>query len=459
MRLRHKIALFMIIIQTILIAAVIFWTIRSEVDMTYSSMSSYSKIMAKVIAGRMISDIIAGDSAKSSELNRFIGVVMSFDPRIACIVVSDKDRKVIAGDINRKWVDYDGAREAALAQLVQSESTYKKFKSVTLEIDSEGQHLGLIKIIFSMSPLKRQILASVLIWMSTGLAFIGLGVAGAFIISKKITDPLSRVAGAMTRVETGELNQRVEIETRDEVAEMAHAFNKMVEGLREREFIKSTFSKYVSSQVADRILKEKDFLNLKGEKRVVTVLFADIRGFTPLAESLPPEKVLEILNKYFSKMVDIVFRYGGLLNKFIGDAIMVLYNAPLDQKYHELRAILTGIEMQKEIARINVERRQHGEIQINMGIGINTGDAVAGNVGSELRLEYTVIGAGVNLAQRIESHTAKGQLLISEGTYDAVKEYVEVIRLEPMLVKGISEPVQLFAVINAKIPEDFNETA
>lgn len=448
----------MILTQTALIAAVMFWTIRSEVDMTYSSMSSYGKMMAKVIAGRMISEIIAGDAAKSGELNRFINVVMSFDTRIACVVVSDKDRKVLAGDINRTWVDYNVTREAALTQLVQNESAYEKFKSVALDIDSDGQHLGTIKIIFSLAPLKRQILISVLLWMSAGIALIGLGVAGAFIISKKITNPLSTVAGAMQRVEAGDLEQRVEIRTRDEVADMGHAFNKMVEGLREREFIKSTFSKYVSSQVADRILKEKNFLNLKGEKRVVTVLFADIRGFTPLAESLPPEKVLEILNKYFSKMVDIVFRYGGLLNKFIGDAIMVLYNAPLDQKYHELRAVLTGIEMQKEIARINEERRQHGDIQINMGIGINTGDAVAGNVGSELRLEYTVIGAGVNLAQRIESQTAKGQLLISEATYNAVKEHVEVIRLEPMQVKGISEPVQLYAVINANIPEDFNET-
>ncbi len=448
----------MILTQTVLIAAVMFRTIRSEVDMTYSSMSAYGRMMAKVIAGRLISEIIVGDAAKSGELNRFINVVMSFDARIACVVVSDRDRKVLAGEINRTWVDYDGTREAALTQLVQNESAYKKFKSVALDIDSDGQHLGTIKIIFSLAPLRRQILFSVLLWMSSGIALIGLGVAGAFIISKKITNPLNKVAGAMKRVEAGDLEQRVEIETRDEVADMGHAFNKMVEGLREREFIKSTFSKYVSSQVADRILKEKDFLNLKGEKRVVTVLFADIRGFTPLAESLPPEKVLEILNKYFSKMVDIVFRYGGLLNKFIGDAIMVLYNAPLDQKYHELRAILTGIEMQKEIARINEERRQHGEIQINMGIGINTGDAVAGNVGSELRLEYTVIGAGVNLAQRIESHTAKGQLLISESTYDAVKEHVEVIRLEPMQVKGISKPVQLYAVINANIPEDFNET-
>ncbi|MBI5848310.1 MAG: adenylate/guanylate cyclase domain-containing protein [Nitrospirae bacterium] len=449
----------MILIQTVIIATVMFGTIRSEVDMTYSSMASYGRMMAKVIAGRLISEIMVNDSTKSADLERFIDIVMSFDARIACVVVSDRNRNVLAGQINRTWVDYEGTRDAALVQLVQGAEAYRKFKSVAVAIDSDGQHIGDIRIIFSLVPLQKQILLSVLLWMSAGIALAGLGVAGAFIISKKITDPLGSVAGAMKRVEDGDLEQRVEIRTKDEVADMAHAFNKMVEGLKEREFIKNTFSKYVSSQVAERILKEKDFLNLKGEKRVVTVLFADIRGFTPLAESLPPEKVLDILNRYFSKMVDIVFRYGGLLNKFIGDAIMVLYNAPLDQRYHELRAILTGIEMQKEIARINEERRQHGDIQVNMGIGINTGDAVAGNVGSELRLEYTVIGAGVNLAQRIESHTAKGQLLISESTYNAVKDHVEVVRLEPMQVKGISEPVQLYAVINADIPEDFNEIA
>ena len=458
MRLRYKIALFMTALQTLLLAVVMVQTVRSETDNTYAAMSAYGRMMAKVIASRLISGFVTGEASGTGDLDSFINVVMSFDDRIACVAVSDSSRKVIAGDISSRWVEYEGAKEEALARMLDSEATYRKFKSVALEMESEGSHLGTVRIIFSLSALKKQILLSALTWLAIGFALTGLGIAGAFIISKKVTDPIIGVAGAMKRVESGDLDQKVEIRTRDEVGEMAHAFNRMAEGLREREFIKSTFSKYVSSQVAERILREKDFLKLKGEKRVVTVLFADIRGFTPLAESLPPEQVLDILNQYFSKMVDIVFRFGGLLNKFIGDAIMVLYNAPLDQKYHELRAILTGMEMQKEIGRINEGRRQRGEVQINMGIGINTGIAVAGNVGSELRLEYTVIGAGVNLAQRIESHTAKGQLLISESTYNAVRDYVEVLQLEPVQVKGVAEPVRLYAVINAIIPEDLNET-
>jgi class 3 adenylate cyclase len=457
LKLRHKIAIFAVIIQTLLIVSITVENVRTEVDRSYASMSSYAKMMAKVIAGRWISDIINKSNSRNREMENFIDVVMSFDNRIACIAITDEKKNVIAGDINSRWVDFGNNKKAALAELLGAELKHKGFKSVSVDIETDRNVIGRIKIIFSLSYLKKQIFDSVVKWSLVGLSFIVIGIAGAFFVSKKITDPLSRVIEAMGFVEAGNLEHKVSIKTKDEVGRMAVTFNKMVEGLKERDFVKDTFSKYVSKQVADRILKEKDYLKLRGEKRIVTVFFADIRGFTPLAESMPPEKVLTILNEYFSVMIETVLKYNGVPNKFIGDAIMVTYNAPLDQKYHELKAILTGIEIQEKIGELNKKRLIKGEPQINIGIGINTGEAVAGNVGSSERLEYTVIGSGVNLAQRIESSTEKGKLHISETTYNAVKDYVDVIKLEPVVAKGISEPVQLYAVINARIPEGFYE--
>lgn len=457
MKLKHKIAIFVVLIQIILISAITLHSARKEIQNSYAEMSSYAKMMAKVVALKWVSDIAHSERLERPELERFIDVMMSLDDRIACIVISGSKGNIIAGDLNTKWIEFSGDKLTALSRLMDKDLKHKKFKSVSVNIESDEGLGGNIKIIFSLSALKKKVFLSLVTWVGIGLGFILLGIIGAFFISNRITKPLSKIADAMSHVEAGDLTHKVNINTSDEVGSMGRAFNKMVDGLNEREFIKDTFSKYVSKQVADKILKEKDYLKLKGEKRIVTVLFADIRGFTPLAETMPPEKVIEILNQYFSMMIDVVFQYGGVLNKFIGDAIMVTYNAPLDQKYHELRAILTGLEMQKKMAEMNKERLKKGEQQVNIGIGINTDEAVAGNVGSPERLEYTVIGSGVNIAQRIESSTEKGQLHISEKTYEAVKDYVEVIKLSPVQVKGISEPVQLYSVINAKIPEDFHE--
>lgn len=459
MKLRHKIALLVVLLQTTLITAVIAGSVRSETATAYHAMSSYGKMIAKVIAGRWITDIVRDSRSDLADLDQFVRVTMSFDDRIAGVIISDSSGKIIAGDINSRWVEFSGDKQAVLAELLKTTAGPKQFKTIDVNIESEQSVIGAVRIIFSLSSLRKQVVASATRWVLIGSCFIVIGIIGAFLTAKRITAPLSTVMAAMSSVASGDLNQSVSVRKADEVGKMAGAFNKMVEGLREREFVKDTFSKYVSKQVADRILREKDYLNLKGERRIVTVLFADIRGFTPLAEALPPEKVLDILNEYFSIMIDIVFTYGGVLNKFIGDAIMVTFNAPLDQKYHELRAIFTGLEIQRQIASINRTRIARSEPQINIGIGINTGEAVAGNVGSAARLEYTVIGSGVNLAQRIESSTEKGQLHISETTYTAVKDFVEVIKLEPVKVKGIAEPVQLYAVINAKTPEDFHENS
>lgn len=466
MKLRHKIAFFVVLLLTVLISAVVIRSAKAGMDAAEEAMSSYARMTAKTIAGKWISDIIAvkkegGLSSRPSvrkEMEGFIGVVMSMDRKIASIVVSDGQGRVIAGNINPDWVEYDATEAEALEWIISKGIERGGFKSVSVDISTDDARMGNVKIIFSLSDLKKEIFSSALKWLFLGLGFVSVGIIGAFFISNRITRPLGKVVNAMARVEEGDLAQKVETSASDEVGKMALQFNKMVEGLREREFIKETFSKYVSKQVAARILKDGDYKKLKGERRVVTVLFADMRGFTAMASALPPEEVMEMLNEYFSIMIDIVFKYGGMLDKFIGDAIMAVYNAPLDQRQHELCAIMTGLDIQEQVAGINAKRLSEGKEQINVGIGINTGEAVAGNIGSSERLEYTVIGSGVNLAQRIESFTKKGQLLISETTYEAVRSFVEVIKLEPTTVKGISEPVELYAVLKAKPPEDFHET-
>lgn len=211
---------------------------------------------------------------------------------------------------------------------------------------------------------------------------------------------------------------------------------------KQRRWLSSVFGKYVSDQVAKEIMeKGEEALQLKGTKRIVTVLFADVRGFTSMSEKLPPEEVVSKLNKYLSVMTDVVFKHGGTLDKYVGDEIMATYNVPLDQKDHALAAVKTALEMQ-EIAK------KLGDLKY--GIGINTGPAVAGNIGSEKRLAYTVIGDSINLGARLCSKAEGHQIIISESTYSLIKDSVRVNPLGEITVKGKEKPIKVYEVLELK---------
>jgi len=252
-------------------------------------------------------------------------------------------------------------------------------------------------------------------------------------------------------VAEGDLEQRLAVDRGDEVGVLADAFNVMTHGLRERERIRHTFARYVSDQVAERILKEEDELDLAGELRRVTVLFLDIRGFTALAEFLHPRGVVALLNDYFEIIIEIVFRLEGTVNKFIGDSIMAIYGAPAPLEMPELRAVMTAVEIQRAVGEYNWKRMQAGKPVVHFGIGVHSGEAIAGNIGSARRMEYTVIGRDVNLAQRIEASTKEGQVLISDQTARQVWDSVELEQREAVFMKGIVEPIQLWEVTGLKV--------
>lgn len=218
------------------------------------------------------------------------------------------------------------------------------------------------------------------------------------------------------------------------------------EQLRERKRLQGMFSKYVSASVVDQLLSNPDMQVLGGRKQKITVMFADIRGFTSMSERMAPEEVVELLNEYLSTMSDLILLYNGTLDKFMGDAIMALYGAPILNPDDALRAVTTAVEMQRAVIAINERRAAAGLTTIHMGIGLNTGDTVIGNIGSEKRLEYTAIGDTVNVASRLCSNAKGGQILISEETWMEITEMVEARALEPIRVKGKAEPIKIFEV-------------
>jgi sigma-B regulation protein RsbU (phosphoserine phosphatase) len=263
------------------------------------------------------------------------------------------------------------------------------------------------------------------------------------VFARRLTRPLAALTAGVARVAAGALDQTLAVRSRDEIGRLTEAFNEMVEGLRQRDFIRNTFGRYVSPEVAKAILESPEGLRFGGEKRVVTILMSDLRGYTRFAEDGDPAWVMEVLNGYLSRMTEIVVEHGGTINEFIGDAIFAVYGAPLAYGDHAERAAATALAMQRAMAEINAANAAQGLPRFEMGIGVHTGEAVVGNIGSEARAKYAVVGSAVNTAARVESATVGGQIYLSAAALAPIQPLAEVGPPVSVQVKGLSEPLVL----------------
>ena len=218
---------------------------------------------------------------------------------------------------------------------------------------------------------------------------------------------------------------------------------------REKRRVRGAFQHYLNPSVVNEILKDPSKLKLGGDRKNLSVLFSDIRGFTSISEKLTPEELVHLLNEYMTAMTEIIFKYGGLLDKYIGDSIMAVFGAPLDQQDHALRACRTGIEMMDALRGLREKWAAEGRPYVDIGIGINTGDMVVGNMGSRMRFDYTVMGDSVNLASRLEGTNKEygTNIIISEFTHAQVREELICRELDAIRVKGKERPVRIFELL------------
>ncbi len=224
-----------------------------------------------------------------------------------------------------------------------------------------------------------------------------------------------------------------------------------IEEYRERKRVTHVFGKYVAPQVVSKILEEgEEGLKLGGSKRFVSVLFVDIRGFTPMSEKATPEEVVQILNEYLHLTATSIINHEGFLDKFIGDATMAIFNAPIELENHALHAVKAALDMKEGSIALEQKLIEKFGIGVKFGIGINTGYAVVGNIGCKFRMDYTGIGDTVNTAARLEANAKGGQILISQSTYDLVKEEVEVEALGEIKVKGKEIVIPIYGVLGLK---------
>jgi adenylate cyclase len=324
---------------------------------------------------------------------------------------------------------------------------------IAVPVLRKGEKIGVVRIGYSMADFLAAQARSKILLAAMAAVFALCGIGLAFGAAVRISQPIRVLANAARLIGQGDMDQKVAIKSGGrETRELGESFNQMLDGLKERDFVKDTFGKYMSKQIADEILKNPDAIALGGKKQEVTILFSDIRGFTTFSEGHTPEDVISHLNEYMSAMVDVVVQYEGVVDKFIGDAIMALFGSPIMSDDDPLRAVKTALEMQARLGNLNKKWASEGKEPFRIGIGINTGEVIVGNIGDIRKMEYTVIGDNVNLASRLEGLTKEYQcpIIISRSTYDKVKNFVQVRPLESVTVKGKSLSVEIFELLGMK---------
>ena len=297
-------------------------------------------------------------------------------------------------------------------------------------------------------------LENVLLVVGAGSLFLAALIGAGF--ARRLTRPVQQLAEHTAVIARGDYATTITLDRTDELGRLADSFNRMSAGLAERDRVRDLLDKNVSPEVAAQLMR--DGAALGGEEREVTILFADLRGFTTLSEQLPPRELLTLLNRYLDRMSAEIEQQGGIIDKYIGDAIMALFGAPVAQSDAPARALAAALAMQRALVAFNAELAAEGRAPLGIGIGINTARIVAGNIGSHRRLNYSVIGDGVNIAARIESLTRKPEyrtsIIATAATIAACRPAASPLTphafstrpLGTVQVKGRAEPVEIFAV-------------
>ncbi len=261
------------------------------------------------------------------------------------------------------------------------------------------------------------------------------------------------ISGAAERVAKGDYGKPLPVYGRDEIAQLTQSFNTMVEGLKQRDFVTNTFGRYVDQEIAQKLMSLPEASRLGGDKREVAILMSDIRGFTRLSETMSPDRIINFLNRYFSRLIEVVQRHQGIIVDFFGDGVLVFFD-PLEAQLEPMvrRSVLCAFEIQRAMKRFNVEMKLAGFPEVDTGIGVNAGEVVVGNIGSETRAKYGIVGSPVNITHRIQSTAKGGEVVVSESVYRRVSEKMglKIARSFTMRLKGIAGETRLYVVESAE---------
>ncbi len=276
------------------------------------------------------------------------------------------------------------------------------------------------------------------------IIFAAIGVWTVFLVSSSLTRSTTGMLPALKAVRSGRFDARVRVTSNDEIGYAGDVINEMTAGLRERDFIKETFGKYVSREIRDEILSKR--IPLDGELKEVTLLFADLRNFTPLVERTSPKDVVKIINSYFEEMEKIITAHNGLVLQFIGDEIEAVFGAPIAMPDHPDKALQAALTMQEHLDTVNQMLTEQGHAPLTHGIGVHTGEVVAANIGSPHRLSYALVGDTVNVASRLQDMNKQfdTHIIASETTLDQATQHYPLEKLPATHIRGKSQKISIF---------------
>ena len=345
------------------------------------------------------------------------------------ILAGNMDRK-IANSMIRKMEDASGE----IGDVTIFGERYITYQGVFNNLGMEGRYIYSSNLGNALRPF-RALQKNILL---AGLGVLSLGFLLSILFSNRIVGPLKKLTDGTQQIINGNYDLRIERKSNDELGVLSHTFNLMVKGLNEKKFLQDSFGKYVHPSIVEAILKNPNKLKLGGERRNQTVLFCDIADFTMISEKIEPEKIIDLLNRYFGVMGEEILKSHGILDKFIGDAIMAFWGPPICQGNYTFQACTSAINMQKRIKSLRPQWIDQGFPEIKARFGIATGKMIVGNVGSEHAQEYTCIGDTVNFSSRLEGVNKyyKTEIIIDDNTRKNVAPQFLVRELDTIRVKG-----------------------
>ena len=391
-----------------------------------------------------------------ASLNILIEEISKNKDIVYAMVIDKKGVIKVHTDINKVDKEYEPLKDTMELkkdrdlEILKYKEGEAEILDFSMPIEYQKVSIGTIHIGISLETLEKNIGEVKLFVMAITVLFIVIGIGMSFLIGTLFSEPIHKLVEGTREIKNGNFKYIIDITSNDELGDLTLAFNDMADGLRKKEVIQESFGRYVTPEIVDMILQNPDEKWLKGKKLNVTVMFADIRGFTSFSEKKEPDEVVNILNEYFSMATEVIQKHGGHIDKFAGDEIMVVFGAPIAYEDHSVRAVRAAVSLQNELKNFNSRKAGEGREAIRIGTGINSGDVVAGNLGSSKKMEYTVIGDNVNLASRLTREAKADDIIISDSVYEKVADIANVDKLEPVMVKGKSKPIQIYRVKELK---------
>lgn len=306
--------------------------------------------------------------------------------------------------------------------------------------------LGEVNVGLSIDFVKQLFLKEKTFLVVSTLLIVSVGMIVAVLLGVRFSRPISQLVRATREIAKGNYDYKVNLNRKDELGTLAKAFNQMSAELSRQAVMKESFGKYVGTEILDLIMDNPEITWLKGRKNEASILFADIRGFTAYSETKDPENLVEKLNEYFEIATRAILKHGGYVDKFIGDAVLGVFGVPVIGEDHTERCIRAALDMQKEFAK--AAKKNGNRLLSLVGIGIKSGIVVAGNIGSQSKMEYTVIGDSVNIASKLNAFAMPGEIIVDRSVLSRLENKLKTVQLAPQKIKGRTGLVEIFKVID-----------